>query len=45
MCRIMIGERILEYRREHGISQQKFDKMLGLTSQAVAKREREFSHS
>ena len=41
MCRIMIGERIIEYRREHGISQRKFGEMLGVTSQAVSKWERD----
>ena len=41
MCRIMIGERIIEYRREHGISQQKFGEMIGVTSQAVSKWERD----
>lgn len=40
MCRIMIGERILEYRRERGISQREFGEMLGVTSQAVSKWER-----
>ena len=40
MCRIMIGERIIEYRREHGISQREFGEMLGVTSQAVSKWER-----
>lgn len=41
MCRILIGERILEYRREHRINQQKFGQMLGVTSQAVSKWERD----
>lgn len=41
MCRIMIGERIIEYRREHGISQREFGEMLGVTSQAVSKWERD----
>ena len=41
MCRILIGERILEYRRKHGINQQKFGEMLGVTSQAVSKWERD----
>ena len=41
MCRILIGERILEYRRKHGINQQKFGDMLGVTSQAVSKWERD----
>ncbi len=41
MCRIMIGERILEYRREHGISQREFGELLGVTSQAVSKWERD----
>ena len=40
MRRITIGERILVYRREHGISQQKFGEMVGVTSQAVSKWER-----
>lgn len=40
MCRIMIGELVLEHRREHGISQREFGKMLGVTSQAVSKWER-----
>ena len=41
MCRILIGERILEYRRKHGINQQKFGEMLGVTSQAISKWERD----
>lgn len=41
MCRILIGERILEYRRKHGMNQQKFGEMLGVTSQAVSKWERD----
>ncbi|MBE6708144.1 MAG: helix-turn-helix transcriptional regulator [Ruminococcaceae bacterium] len=41
MCRILIGERILEYRRRHGINQRKFGEMLGVTSQAVSKWERD----
>ena len=37
----MIGERILQYRLEHRISQQKFGEMIGVTSQAVSKWERD----
>ena len=41
MCRILIGEKILQYRRKHGMNQQKFGEMLGVTSQAVSKWERD----
>ena len=42
--KIRIGECILNYRKEHGITQGKFGKLLGVSTQAVSKWEREICY-
>ncbi len=40
MHKIVISEKIKNYRKERGITQEEFAKMLGLSSQAISKWER-----
>ena len=42
--KIRIGECVLRYRREHGLSQRELASLLGVSFQAVSKWEREVSY-
>lgn len=42
--KIRIGECILNYRREHGLTQGEFGKLIGVSPQAVSKWERELCY-
>ena len=42
--KIRIGECILNYRREHGLTQGEFGELLGVSTQAVSKWERELCY-
>jgi len=42
--KIRIGECILNYRKEHGITQGEFGELLGVSTQAVSKWEREICY-
>ena len=42
--RIRISECILEYRREHGLSQGEFGELVGVSAFAVSKWERELCY-
>ena len=42
--KIHIGECILNYRREHGLTQGEFGELLGVSTQAVSKWERELCY-
>ena len=42
--KIRIGECILHYRKQHGLTQSEFGKLLGVTTQAVSKWEREICY-
>ena len=42
--KIRIGECILNYRKQHGLTQGEFGKLLGVTTQAVSKWERELCY-
>jgi len=42
--KIRIGECILNYRKEYGLTQSEFGKLLGVSTQAVSKWERELSY-
>ncbi len=44
MNKIRIGECILKYRKEQGISQGEFGSLLGVSAFAVSKWERELSY-
>ena len=41
---IRIGECILNYRKEHGLTQSEFGELLGVSTQAVSKWERELCY-
>ena len=41
---IRIGECILNYRKEHGLTQSEFGELLGVSTQAVSKWEREICY-
>ena len=41
MKRIIIAEKIKEYRRKNGLTQEEFGKLLGVSAQAISKWERE----
>lgn len=41
MKKVIISEKIKEYRRENHLTQEDFGKLLGVSSQAVSKWERE----
>ncbi len=43
--KIHIGECILNYRKEHSLTQGEFGELLGVSTQAVSKWERDLSHS
>ena len=43
--KIRIGECILNYRKQHGLTQSEFGELLGVSAQAISKWEREISHS
>lgn len=42
--KIRIGECILNYRKEHKLTQSEFGKLLGVSTQAVSKWERELCY-
>ena len=42
--KIRIGECILNYRKHHGITQSEFGELLGVSTQAVSKWERELCY-
>ena len=42
--KIRIGEFILKYRKEHRLTQGEFGELLGVSSQAVSKWEREICY-
>ena len=42
--KIRIGELILNYRKEHGLTQGEFGKLLGISAFAVSKWERELCY-
>ena len=42
--KIRISECILNYRREHGLTQGEFGELLGVSTQAVSKWEREICY-
>lgn len=42
--KIQIGEYILNYRKEHKLTQYEFGKLLGVSTQAVSKWERELCY-
>ena len=44
MNKICIGECIANFRREHGMTQQKFGDLLGVTAYAVSKWERQICY-
>ena len=44
MNKIRINEYILNYRKEHGMSQSKFGELLGVSAFAVSKWEREICY-
>ncbi|MBQ2988140.1 MAG: helix-turn-helix transcriptional regulator [Clostridia bacterium] len=39
-CRITIAEKIKAYRKENGLSQKEFGKLIGVSAQAVCKWEK-----
>lgn len=41
---IRIGECILNYRKQHGLTQSEFGELLGVSAQAVSKWERELCY-
>ena len=42
--KIRIGELILKYRKKHGLTQGEFGELLGVSTQAVSKWERELCY-
>ena len=42
--KIRIGECILNYRKKHGLTQSEFGELLGVSTQAVSKWERELCY-
>ena len=42
--KIRIGECILNYRKQHGLTQSEFGELLGVSTQAVSKWEREICY-
>ena len=42
--KIRIGECILNYRKQHGLTQSEFGELLGVSTQAVSKWERELCY-
>ena len=42
--KIRISECILNYRKQHGLTQSEFGKLLGVSTQAVSKWEREICY-
>ena len=42
--KIRIGECILNYRKQHGLTQSDFGELLGVSTQAVSKLERELCY-
>lgn len=42
--KIRIGECILNYRKQHGLTQSDFGELLGVSTQAVSKWERELCY-
>lgn len=41
MKRIIVSEKIREYRKKHCLTQEDFGKLLGVSAQAISKWERE----
>ncbi len=41
MKKIIVSEKIKEYRRENRLTQEEFGKLLGVSAQAISKWERE----
>lgn len=41
MKRIVISEKIKEYRRKNNLTQEEFGKLIGVSAQAISKWERE----
>lgn len=41
MKRILISKKIREYRRQNGLTQEKFGELVGVSAQAISKWERE----
>ena len=41
MKRIIVSEKIREYRREHRLTQEELGRILGVSAQAISKWERE----
>ena len=41
MTKVIVSEKIKTYRREHGLTQEKFGELLGVSAQAISKWERE----
>ena len=42
--KICIGERIIKYRKERGLTQGEFGELLGVSAQAISKWERELCY-
>ena len=42
--KICIGERIIKYRKERGLTQDEFGELLGVSAQAISKWERELCY-
>ena len=42
--KIRIGECILNYRKQHGLTQSEFGELLGVSAQAISKWERELCY-
>ena len=42
--KIRIGEYILNYRKQHGLTQSEFGDLLGVSAQAISKWEREICY-
>jgi len=41
ITKVIVSAKIKEYRREHGLTQEKFGELLGVSAQAISKWERE----
>lgn len=41
MKRVIIADKIKEYRREHNLTQEDFGRLLGVSGQAISKWERQ----
>lgn len=45
MKTILVAQKIREYRQQHGLTQEEFGRLLGVSAQAISKWERVSSHS